>query len=398
MLHYVTFSNFFSFRDKQIVDFRVNQKAPFSDAYVDSRFDVRLGKVLVCFGPNASGKTNALKVLSFISWLLTKSFTEEPEESLPYLPYLFGDIDVSNITVEFEIGSHLYRYNIQATLNQIGAESLFVRHDESSNFSYIFKREWNPGESKYDISYNRTSKFSLPDDFQAPMTRTNASLISIGAHASEPLCELIRSYWSKVNANVTPFRRTHSDLDGEIMNATKFFSANDRFFEEAKRHLCDWDLGINDIQIKKFPSLDKSELLYPLFRHKAKLINGTLPVFYESDGTRSLYLHLARLLPILNSGGLCVIDELEADLHPLIIPKIIDLFLSPTTNSQNAQFIGTCHSAPVMNHLDKYQILLAEKIDSESSIYRLDKIQGVRLDDNYFAKYMAGAYGATPQT
>ena len=50
-----------------------------------------------------------------------------------------------------------------------------------------------------------------------------------------------------------------------------------------------------------------------------------------------------------------------------------------------------------MNLLDKYQILLTEKNSSgESDIWRLDDVEGVRVEDNLFAKYNAGAYGAVP--
>jgi hypothetical protein len=30
--------------------------------------------------------------------------------------------------------------------------------------------------------------------------------------------------------------------------------------------------------------------------------------------------------------------------------------------------------------------------NGESQTYRLDDVQGVRVDDNYYAKYMAGTY------
>ncbi|MCX5783120.1 MAG: abortive infection protein, partial [Elusimicrobia bacterium] len=47
--------------------------------------------------------------------------------------------------------------------------------------------------------------------------------------------------------------------------------------------------------------------------------------------------------------------------------------------------------------LEKEQVTLVEKnSDCESKTYRLDEIKGVRRDDNIYAKYMAGAYGAIP--
>ena len=48
--------------------------------------------------------------------------------------------------------------------------------------------------------------------------------------------------------------------------------------------------------------------------------------------------------------------------------------------------------------LYKEQVVLVEKdADLNTDAYRLDDIEGVRADDNIYAKYMAGAYGAVPE-
>ncbi len=50
-----------------------------------------------------------------------------------------------------------------------------------------------------------------------------------------------------------------------------------------------------------------------------------------------------------------------------------------------------------MNKLDMHQIYLTEKNnDGESIVKRLNKIDGVRSDDNFLNKYLAGKYGAFP--
>ena len=52
----------------------------------------------------------------------------------------------------------------------------------------------------------------------------------------------------------------------------------------------------------------------------------------------------------------------------------------------------------VLSLLHKAQVVLVEKDDNcESDAWRLDSVKGVRADDNLYAKYMAGAYGAIPQ-
>jgi predicted ATPase len=105
------------------------------------------------------------------------------------------------------------------------------------------------------------------------------------------------------------------------------------------------------------------------------------------------------LLPALRDGRPAVIDELASDLHPHMLTWILRLFTAPVINPKNAQLFFTCHSVEVLNEPDKTQIYLVGKdpSDNVSMATRLDEIQGVRRDDNLFAKYNAGLYGALPE-
>jgi hypothetical protein len=38
-----------------------------------------------------------------------------------------------------------------------------------------------------------------------------------------------------------------------------------------------------------------------------------------------------------------------------------------------------------------------EKRDGTSESWRLDSMEGIRSDENYYAKYMSGAYDAIPK-
>ena len=73
-------------------------------------------------------------------------------------------------------------------------------------------------------------------------------------------------------------------------------------------------------------------------------------------------------------------------------------FANPTTNPHGGQLLFTCHALEVLNILHKSQVTLVEKSeDNQSNVWRLDSVEGIRSDDNLYAKYMAGAYGAVPQ-
>jgi len=121
-----------------------------------------------------------------------------------------------------------------------------------------------------------------------------------------------------------------------------------------------------------------------------------LAFFDESSGTKSLFVQLRRILPILESGGIVIIDELDSDLHPHMLPVLIELFKFEHTNPHNAQIIFTCHTPEILNILKKHQIYLVQKDNLESESWRLDDMVGLRSDDNLYAKYYAGSLGATP--
>jgi predicted ATPase len=93
-----------------------------------------------------------------------------------------------------------------------------------------------------------------------------------------------------------------------------------------------------------------------------------------------------------------VIDEFDVNLHPEMVMMLFELFIHPETNPHNAQLLLSTHSHQILSKLDKYQIVLVEKNqDGMSEAWRLDEVSGVRADDNYYAKYIAGAYGAVPK-
>ena len=104
------------------------------------------------------------------------------------------------------------------------------------------------------------------------------------------------------------------------------------------------------------------------------------------------------MLQALSKGGVVVLDELDVNLHSEMVLALIDLFIQPETNPKSAQLLFSTHSHLLLSKLDKYQIILVEKNGKGSSeSWRLDEMSGVRADENYYSKYLAGAYGAVPR-
>jgi glycerol kinase len=67
-------------------------------------------------------------------------------------------------------------------------------------------------------------------------------------------------------------------------------------------------------------------------------------------------------------------------------------------NPNNAQLLFTTHNPWFLQDLTKTQIFITEKNNNaETEVTRLDEIAGVRNDENYFTKYLAGEYDGRPK-
>jgi uncharacterized protein len=398
MIHRFSFSNFFSFRDEQTIDFTVNEHAPDTEAYVESAFGTRIGKVLVLFGHNASGKTNVLRALSFLRWFIVDSFDEKPEENMFVMPFLFGAdvLPPSTFSVQFEVQEELFTYEISLTRERVISERLDVKSAGEKRFRKLFSRTWNESSGEFDVDAER---IRLPKKYEGPKKRGNASLIALGIQVNNELCQRVGVYWKMAWTNIRNAIEGTLPMILRLMEASKIYLSDGNSFETAKDLLRRCDLGLQDIVLREIPRSPEGEAssVFAYSMHRVGDTVKTIPFFDESDGSQALYVHLVSLLPILRGGGAAIVDEIDADLHQLVIPKLIELFVSRNTNPNNAQLICSCHSTPLLNHLDKYQVLLVEKNEEQSSeVWRLDDVR-VRSDDNYYAKYMAGAYGAVPK-
>ena len=83
MIYRYKFKNFFSFSEETEVSLAVNEHVPASDSISLSDAGSRISKVLVIIGPNASGKTNLLKPLSFVHWFINNSFQLSADKEIP---------------------------------------------------------------------------------------------------------------------------------------------------------------------------------------------------------------------------------------------------------------------------------------------------------------------------
>ena len=119
----------------------------------------------------------------------------------------------------------------------------------------------------------------------------------------------------------------------------------------------------------------------------------------ESDGTRKLMALAPAVESALRNGGILLVDEIERELHPILVNYIVAKFQSKASNPYGAQLIFTTHNTELMNLelLRKDQIYFVDKNneDGTSELYSISEFS-TRTSENIRKGYLVGKYGATP--
>jgi hypothetical protein len=122
----------------------------------------------------------------------------------------------------------------------------------------------------------------------------------------------------------------------------------------------------------------------------------------ESSGTLAWLLLVGPAVASLRDGGLLVVDELDARLHPLLAAHLVNLFQSPESNTTGAQLVFNTHNVSLLGpsapgRLRRDQVWFTEKDDRGATT--LTALTEYRVRDgleNVEKRYLSGRYGAIP--
>lgn len=381
--------NYKSFAASAKVDLGVGAQAPDTFMFAPLSDGSRATKVTGVFGANASGKTSLLRALPAVADFLTDSFGYKPDAALPFEPHFFAESPTITLALEFELGGEeqrRYRYALTTTEQRVVSESLRVK--TSRSFSRVFERV------KTLDGYHVVG---LGEKFRANL-RENVSWLSWLVQYNVPEAAALVDYFKRIRSNL-PARGTRMPTMFSAFSAVEYFRTRPDDKARMVSQLNRWDIGIDDVEFERAPGPDGTPLdfwmAYCVHRKGERKVK--LSILSESSGTLGLFSLLSIIQPVLENGGVAVIDELEADLHPHMLEAVISLFVQPESNPHQAQLLFTSHADWVMSLLHKSQIVLVEKAPEGSTAHRLSDVAGVQARENYSARYRAGAYGAIPE-
>jgi uncharacterized protein len=372
--------NFCCFKDWMEIDLSFNSKVP-----IEVSQSMPAATAICIKGANASGKTNVLKVLSFISFFCTNSFSQKPENDI-LIESFFNSSEPSEFFVSFKIDGIEYLYELVLIKKEILSEKIFKKEPKKK---LILHRE---GKKIVTNSIFDESKFNITD-------RNNASLISVARQFVIAELEPFYSFFKSIITNVS-FYGFHKSSWLNMAKISQVYKENAGLFAFSKKYLKEFDTGIVDVSIIEKDSKNKNEIdLYPEFSFFVDGEQKTLGYIQQSRGTQELFDILALYGKVLGDGGILVLDEFDVFLHPDILPHLVKLFTNSKSNPKNAQLIFSTHNTDIIDLMGKYRTVIVEKENGKCFSFRLDEIGDriLRNDRPISPIYKTGRLGGVPK-
>ena len=404
MLINFSIQNFGSIKDKQTLSFEADKSKHLENYYIIETNGLRLLKLCLLYGANASGKTTVLKALDFLRDLVLKPKIQKTE-TLDFEPFLF-DEDTPNQNTIFEIeflqNNIRYFYEIELNKNAIVREELYIKNSHKSN---VFKRDTN---FKYELtSITFGNKINL-DKLEKKALEANTlwnNTVFGGFSKTNLKIDDFKNVVDWFNHYLTDFISPKTDL---IAFFERKELTNLLFEKNIVESLKQADFNISGISKKEFrwaqlfskndPYVRARDFLE--FEHHVKNKNYKIRYVDESRGTQKYWGLAGFLQLLLTNSAILPIDELESSLHPDLFQHFLLSFL---VNSTHSQLLATTHHREILNNKDIFRndaIWITDKsnADSATELYSLADFDTsvIRDTSNIYNAYKIGKLGGIP--
>ncbi|WP_312174649.1 ATP-binding protein [Chryseobacterium sp.] len=410
--------NFGSIKEKQTLSFLANKSDHLEDYYIIEPIKgLRLNKLALIYGANASGKTTVLKALDFLREICTNPFDKKTDK-FNFEPFLFDENTPRQNTkfeLEFVHNGIKYFYEVELNKNCIVKERLY---NFSPNKALVFERSTDITKELTSIKFgNKIKKRKVAEDSLEIFTLWNNTVFGGFQKTNLDSFELMESSeWFKNLLNLAIDNKKSEEFVTKLLeaeNISKSFVLD--ILQKADLNISDLDLNIqnadlDDDTINYFSKYgekvveelrDKATIREVILIHNVNGKKYSLNIDSESKGTQR-YLGYSGLLNMLikYDGFIMPIDELESSLHPDLFQHFLFLFI---VNSKKSQLIVTTHNREILNNRDMFRddgIWFTDKNeDSATELYSLADFDSsvVRTDTgNVLNAYKSGKLGGVP--
>ena len=402
--------NYTSFKEESILDMRATSyvQHPSHVIHVDDRLS--LLKTTALYGANASGKSNLISAMFFFEQYIFSQFinkngnedfeTEEAGIKMKLEPFSLSDSvnEASEFDIIFLHHGKQIQYGFECTSKEVLNEWLFI------NDKKVFER--NGTELSFGSKYQKM----LGAYKKLPAERLYIAVLEyfLDEDAKEAVLGDFISFFSKeynVYSEIL-FESTVKGLAGMIGLSRKLVR-NQSYRKKVEQYLRLIDVGIKRLDVQTETIFDERtgkkkkekvvRTVHDIYDKDGNPVGEKLfSLRQESTGTLRFLAYIQNIIEMISNGGVFIVDEMSARLHPLLTKLIVDIFCSE--QNEKAQLIFTTHDISLLNkdQFRRDEVVFVDKNErGESSLYALSDLK-VREDATFSKDYLQGKYGAIP--
>ena len=390
MLCQFSFENFRTHKNESTLDLCAEALSEHTDSLIVGKDGEKFLPVSVIYGPNGGGKSNTLEAIwYFFNYVL--NLEKANALNLNFLvydaPYYKFDLNCKNKPTKFDVLFRTTNYEVNYQISILGKEVVE---------EYLYVKKINEDNSKVLIERNETQTklYDVLEDIPVSKVSRNIPLFShIAFNYDIDIIDEIKQWF--VNCRFVNFGNFINERSITVPKTKKDL-------QKVIYLLNQMGINIKDIRIVK----DDKGVIKDVYIKKINKDGDLIELNFneESSGTQKVFSFSMDILYSLSRGGILVVDELDAKLHPKLLEFIIQLFTNKETNKKGAQLILTSHDISTMNS-DVFRrdeiwfcALNPDNVSMLYSLYSFKREDGTktRKDESYGKRYLEGRYGADP--
>lgn len=400
MIAEFTIENFFSIKSPQKISFEPSSDIFMSDEYsYEVKNGVKLLKVGIIYGANASGKTNILNAIDFFRMLVLR-MPKDRNEKTGMVPFMLDETsknETTKMSMIFYINQSKYILTFELDAKYIYSETLTVY--DSIRPTKLYSRSYDATSDSSIIEFGVNLKMTKKSqDVISGNTINNSSVLAAFGKSNVERTKLndVYDYFAKqVKEVLTPGMllsgyvksRLDKDESGDLkkfilnfLKASDFNIEDVILREEEKLITPELEQLIQNAPIgddAKADMLRKGKITNTelTFKHKAGDRLYDLSEEYESNGTMR-FLGMAVILNfLLKTNRFVPIDEVETSIHYELLAYFIKVFLANSEGT--SQMLLTTHDINLLNEdfIRRDTIWFTDKDEfGETKIVRLSSL------------------------
>ena len=311
-------------------------------------------------GINASGKTTALKVVSFTSVLLGAA-----PLSAEFVPQILDDGIKTIFDIDFFLDGKIYHLTSEVIKhrNQDGKPKVRILSERlwvKSVSSKINKSNLWDYDKENPVRVRDNSDEYLPDDVSI-MIAINKQIVK-----------------QSIFVDLVMFTNFNLFLPDGGLVPTEIISLLDPTIEYISVET------LNDKVITRLKFFRKEEIV---------LLNPAELNVYLSSGTVKGVRVFSDAARVLKNGGYMIVDEIENHFNRELVASLLRLFLNKKTNPKGAVLIFSTHYSELLDELDRNDAVFITRSDEGLVVDNLNDLlnrNDVKKSDVYQSNFFGG--------